>query len=209
LGKEQLTSLFSSDPDRYYRVSLFDELGFKRYKCDICSKFFWSLAERLVCPDHEYYDFIGNPPTNKRLDYINAWREIEKYFRTNAHVCRWRDDLFFTIASIVDFQRVIGNKVVFELPENPLVIPQICLRFNDIENVGLSGRHYTSFCMIGQVSNADAPGGYWKDRCIELDFGMLTDGLGIKKDEITFVEDVWMGQGLSVTLWSILYVDLN
>jgi alanyl-tRNA synthetase len=203
LGKEQLTSLFSSDPDRYYKVSLFDELGFKRYRCNICSKFFWSLSEKLVCPDHEYYDFIGNPPTNKRLDYISAWREVEKYFRTNAHailrrypvVCRWRDDLFFTIASIVDFQRVIGDKVVFELPENPLVIPQMCLRFNDIENVGLSGRHYTSFCMIGQVSNADAPGGYWKDRCIELDFGMLTNGLGIKRDEITFVEDVWMGAG--------------
>lgn len=203
MGKEQLTSLFSSDPDRYYKVSLFDELGFKRYRCNICSKFFWSLSEKLVCPDHEYYDFIGNPPTNKRLDYISAWREVEKYFRTNAHailrrypvVCRWRDDLFFTIASIVDFQRVIGDKVVFELPENPLVIPQMCLRFNDIENVGLSGRHYTSFCMIGQVSNADAPGGYWKDRCIELDFGMLTNGLGIKRDEITFVEDVWMGAG--------------
>ncbi len=71
----------------------------------------------------------------------------------------------------------------------------MCLRFNDIENVGLSGRHYTSFCMIGQVCNADAQGGYWKDRCIELDYRMLTNALGIRKEEITFVEDVWMGAG--------------
>ncbi|MDQ3888430.1 MAG: alanine--tRNA ligase-related protein, partial [Thermoproteota archaeon] len=75
------------------------------------------------------------------------------------------------------------------------VVPQMCLRFNDIENVGLSGRHYTGFCMIGQTCNADAAGGYWKDKCIDLDFGMLTRGLGIKAEDITFVEDVWMGAG--------------
>jgi alanyl-tRNA synthetase len=137
------------------------------------------------------------------LPEISAWKQIEEYFQSNAHsiirrypvVCRWRDDLYFTIASIVDFQRVIGNKVIFELPANPLIVPQMCLRFNDIENVGLSGRHYTSFCMIGQVCNAGAPGGYWKDRCIELDYRMLTNGLGIRQEEITFVEDVWMGAG--------------
>ena len=203
MGKKELTAIFSSDPDRYYKVSLFDRLGFKRQRCNNCGKFFWSLDEKQFCPDHQYYGFIGEPPTNKRLDYVNAWKKIEEYFQSNAHsiirrypvVCRWRDDLYFTIASIVDFQRVIGNKVIFELPTNPLLVPQMCLRFNDIENVGLSGRHYTSFCMIGQVCNADAHGGYWKDRCIELDYRMLTNALGIRKEEITFVEDVWMGAG--------------
>ncbi|MFZ0895522.1 MAG: alanine--tRNA ligase [Candidatus Nitrosopolaris sp.] len=203
MGKKELTAIFSSDPDRYYKVSLFDRLGFKRQRCNNCGKFFWSLNDKQVCPDHQYYGFIGEPPTNKRLDYINAWKEIEEYFQSNAHsiirrypvVCRWRDDLYFTIASIVDFQRVIGDKVIFELPTNPLIVPQMCLRFNDIENVGLSGRHYTSFCMIGQVCNADAQGGYWKDKCIELDYRMLTNALGIRKEEITFVEDVWMGAG--------------
>ena len=110
-------------------------------------------------------------------------------------VCRWREDLYYTIASIVDFQRVMNGKIVFEIPRNPLVVPQMCLRFNDIENVGITGRHYTSFCMVGQTCNADAPGGYWKDKCIELDHSLLTDVLGIKSEEITFVEDVWMGAG--------------
>jgi alanyl-tRNA synthetase len=87
------------------------------------------------------------------------------------------------------------GKIVFELPANPLVVPQMCLRFNDIENVGVTGRHYTGFCMIGQTCDADASGGYWKDKCIDLDFGMLTTVLGIKSEEITFVEDVWMGAG--------------
>ncbi|MFL6483246.1 MAG: alanine--tRNA ligase [Nitrososphaera sp.] len=204
MGKKELAALFSSNPDRYYRVSLFDELGFVRKKCTICEKFFWTLdTTRNFCPDHEKYSFIGKPPSKKRLDYVNAWKETESFFRRNDHeivrrypvVCRWREDLYFTIASIVDFQRIVGNQVVFELPANPLVVPQMCLRFNDIENVGLSGRHYTGFCMIGQTCNADAPGGYWKDRCIDLDFGMLTKGLGIRAEDITFVEDVWMGAG--------------
>lgn len=204
MGKKELAALFSSNPDRYYKVSLFDKMGFMRKKCSKCEKFFWTLdITRDFCPDHENYGFIGKPPTNKRLDYVNAWKETEKFFRANDHevvrrypvVCRWREDLYFTIASIVDFQRIVGNQVVFELPANPLVVPQMCLRFNDIENVGLSGRHYTGFCMIGQTCNADAPGGYWKDKCIDLDFGMLTKGLGIKAEDITFVEDVWMGAG--------------
>ncbi len=204
MGKKELAALFSSNPDRYYKVSLFDREGFVRKRCSMCEKFFWTLdTARYFCPDHENYSFIGKPPTNKHLDYVNAWKETEKFFRANDHeiirrypvVCRWREDLYFTIASIVDFQRVVGNQVVFELPANPLVVPQMCLRFNDIENVGLSGRHYTGFCMIGQTCNADAPGGYWKDRCIDLNFGMLTKGLGIKPEEITFVEDVWMGAG--------------
>ena len=203
MAKKDLAALFSSDPDRYYKVSLFDRLSFRRQKCSACGKFFWAQVERIFCPDHEDYSFIGRPPTDKRLDYVNAWKKIEEYFQSNGHsvirrypvVCRWRDDLYFTIASIVDFQRVMENKVVFELPTNPLLVPQMCLRFNDIENVGLSGRHYTGFCMIGQICNADSPGGYWKDRCIELDYRLLTNGLGIKPDEITFVEDVWMGAG--------------
>jgi alanyl-tRNA synthetase len=203
LGKKELANLFSSNPDKYYRVSLFDRKGFIRQKCNICSNFFWAMVERTFCPAHENYNFIGKPPTRKRLDYVNAWKEVKEYFSSNGHsiirrypvVCRWRDDLYFTIASIVDFQRVIGSKVVFELPSNPLIVPQMCLRFNDIENVGLSGRHYTGFCMIGQTCNADAPGGYWKDKCIDLDYGMLTNGLGISPEEITFVEDVWMGAG--------------
>ncbi|MGI0050460.1 MAG: alanine--tRNA ligase [Nitrososphaeraceae archaeon] len=203
MGKNEVSTLFSSDPDKYYRVSLFDRLGFKRSKCISCGKFFWSLVDKNTCPDHEAYNFIGNPPTNKRLDYIGAWKETEKYFQSQGHsitrrypvVCRWRDDLYYTIASIVDFQRIMNNKVIFELPSNPLVVPQICLRFNDVENVGVSGRHYTSFCMIGQTCNADAPGGYWKDKCIDLDFGLLTNVLGIKPEEITFVEDIWIGAG--------------
>jgi alanyl-tRNA synthetase len=203
LGKKELATLFSANPDKYYKVALFDKVGFQRKKCILCGRFFWSIVDRTSCPDHEFYGFLGNPPTKKRLDYIDAWKEVEKFFGSNGHsvvrrypvVCRWRDDLYYTIASIVDFQRVMQNKVFFELPANPLLVPQMCVRFNDIENVGLSGRHYTTFCMLGQTCNADTTGGYWKDRCIELDYQLLTSTLGIDPKSITFVEDVWMGAG--------------
>ena len=161
-------------------------------------------SERDNCPDHseDTYSFIGEPPTSKRFDYTQAWKEVESFFVKNNHtsinrypvVCRWRDDLYFTIASIVDFQRVMGSKVAFEFPANPLVVPQTCLRFKDLENVGVTGRHFSSFCMIGQhsIPNED---GYWKDECVNLDFNLLTQQFGIAKKEITFVEDVWEGGG--------------
>ena len=203
MNKTEILSIFSSNYEKFYKVSLFERLGFSRQSCSICKKFYWSIVSRSCCPDHENYSFIGNPPTSKRLGYTQSWQETKKYFEKNGHkivnrypvVCRWREDLYYTIASIVDFQRISENKVVFELPHNPLVVPQMCLRFNDIENVGISGRHYTSFCMVGQTCNADAQGGYWKDKCIDLDFGLLVDVLGIAPNEITFVEDVWIGAG--------------
>jgi len=205
LDKNQILKEFSSDPDKYYNVKLFQEQGFVRKSCTKCKRFFWTLdANRTLCPDDgtDTYSFIGEPPTSKRFDYTQAWKQVEEFFVKNNHtsisrypvVCRWRDDLYFTIASIVDFQRVMGSKVVFEFPANPLVVPQTCLRFKDLENVGVTGRHFSSFCMIGQHSVPNNQG-YWKDECVDLDYRLLTDQFGIKKEEVVFVEDVWAGGG--------------
>jgi len=205
LDKNQILKEFSADPDRYYKVKLFEEQGFVRKGCTKCGRFFWTLdANRTLCPDDgtDTYSFIGEPPTTKRFDYTQAWKQVEEFFVKNNHtsvsrypvVCRWRDDLYFTIASVVDFQRVMGSKVVFEFPANPLVVPQTCLRFKDLENVGVTGRHFSSFCMIGQHSIPEN-GGYWKDECVDLDFRLLTQQFGIKKEEVVFVEDVWAGGG--------------
>lgn len=205
MNKDEILAKFSAEPERYYKIRLFQEQGFTRKSCSVCKRFFWTLdSARHACPDHsdDTYSFIGNPPTSKRFDYTEAWKQVESFFVKNGHtsisrypvVCRWRDDLYFTIASIVDFQRVMGSKVVFEFPANPLVVPQTCLRFKDIENVGVTGRHFSSFCMIGQHSIPNN-NGYWKDECVDLDFRLLTESFGINKNEITFVEDVWAGGG--------------
>lgn len=205
MDKSQILAKFSADSDRYYKIRLFEEKGFERKSCVECKRFFWTIdSERMFCPDHgtDTYSFIGNPPTSKRFDYTESWNQVESFFKKNNHtsvnrypvVCRWRDDLYFTIASIVDFQRVMGTKVMFEFPANPLVVPQTCLRFKDLENVGVTGRHFSSFCMIGQHSIPDGKG-YWKDECVDLDYRLLTDQFGIEKKEVVFVEDVWEGGG--------------
>ncbi len=205
--KERLKRDFSRKPDRYYRVKLFDEQGFARKKCRKCGSYFWTLdPERRICPNPpcENYSFIGKPPIPK-MDYIETWRKIERFFVKNGHesvpsypvVCRWFPGLYFTVASIVAFQRSMAGKTVFEMPAERVIIPQVCLRFIDTENVGVTGRHMTNFIMIGQHSIYERGNGgyrgYWKDTCIDLDYRLLTEALKMKPEDVTFMEDVWVG----------------
>ncbi|MEM3031144.1 MAG: alanine--tRNA ligase [Candidatus Micrarchaeia archaeon] len=200
--KEELRAQFSREPQRHYEVALFKEKGFARRQCPKCGRFFWSLGKE-VCGDSKCEPYSFFRPAS--ADYIEVWRGFEKFFTDNGHasiprypvICRWRDDLYFTIASIVDFMRLEGGAVAWEYPENPLVVPQMCLRFNDIPNVGVTGRHFSCFVMAGQHSFNYPAEGYWKDRCIELNFNYLTRVLEIKPEELTYLEDVWAMPDLS------------
>lgn len=81
-------------------------------------------------------------------------------------------------------------------PANPLIQPQFCARFNDLDNIGLTGRHYSGFIMLGiQVFNYPSDFKFFKEECVEFNYNWLTESLGIPKEEITFVEDVWAGGG--------------
>ncbi|MDI6807025.1 MAG: alanine--tRNA ligase [Candidatus Aenigmarchaeota archaeon] len=201
--KKDLIKKFQKTPNRYWKVELFDDLGFRREQCIKCGKFFWTLTEQQMCNDASCrpYEFIGNPPIKKKFDYFTAWKAIERFFVKNGHtalkrypvVCRWYP-LFFTIAGIIDFYRIENGKISFEFPANPTILPQICLRFNNIPNVGITGRADTSFCMVQQTSLWDGKNGYWKDECIDLDFRMLTEVFGIKPEDIVFIEDAWLGE---------------
>ncbi len=204
MNKDELRIEFSERRSELYSVELFKEKGFIRKKCKRCGRYFWTLDDkREYCPNQpcSRYEFIGNP-SGESLNYVEMWNSVKDFFVKNGHtfikrypvVARWRDDLYFTVASIIDFQRVEEGKVIFDFPANPLIVPQTSVRFNDIANVGLTGRHFTSFCMIGQHALANKDG-YWKDRTIDLDFRLLTEQLHIPEREVTFVEDVWMGYG--------------
>lgn len=199
LSKDNLRLEFSKNHDKYYRVGLFDELGFGRNTCSICGKNFWSIEKRDVCEDtdHTEYAFFKKNPLE--MGYVDFWRRFEDFFKENGHasmdrypvVSRWRQDLYFTIASIQDFQRIEDGKISFEYGANPVIVPQMCLRFGDIDNVGFTGRHFTGFMMAGQHAFNVPEEGYWKDRTIELNFKFLTEVMGIRKEDIIYSEDVW------------------
>ncbi len=200
LTKESLREEFSKKPDMYYNTSLFESEGFTRKQCSACGKFFWTADEsREYCgdSDHEGYSFIRDKPEHVGLERF--WSSFSKFFEKEGHsiidrypvVSRWRPDLYFTIASIQDFQRIEKGNMGFEYSANPLLVPQMCLRFNDIPNVGVTGRHFTSFIMAGQTAFDYPNNGYWRDRTIELNYNALTKIVGAKKESITYIEDVW------------------
>ncbi len=193
------------DP-KEYELGYFKANKFYRKQCPVCKRYFWTQDENTeICgePPCGEYKFIGNSPMNKAMN-LHEMREFYlKFFEENGHkrigrypiTARWRDDVFFTQASIYDFQPHVLNGTV-EPPANPLVIAQTCVRFNDIDNVGKTGRHFTMFEMLAHhVFNKKAQFIYFKDRAIELCNILLTERLGIKPKHITYIEAEWEGGG--------------
>jgi len=111
-------------------------------------------------------------------------------------VARWRDDLYLTHASIIDFQPYVTNGIT-PPPANPLVISQPCIRLVDVDNTGLTfGRHLTIFEMGGHHAfNYPDKEVYWKDQTVRYHHEFVTKELGVKSEEVVYKEDVWSGGG--------------
>ena len=201
--KEMFRQIASKEPEKYFGVETLLGLGFTRNQCTHCKKYFWSIRDRDVCGDpvcQGGFHFIGEEPPRK-LSYIEIWQEFSRIFTRLGYtpiqrypvVARWRDDTDFVQASIYDFQPHVVSGAV-EPPANPLVVPQFSLRFLDIENVGITGSHYTGFVMIGQHA-FEPPSRYDQNEYLDHIFTWLKDGLRIPKEEIIFHEDGWAGGG--------------
>ncbi|MFN3910038.1 MAG: alanine--tRNA ligase-related protein, partial [Candidatus Anstonellaceae archaeon] len=205
LDKKELFESFQKNYEKHYQIEVLKNRGYVRQRCKKCQRFFWAKTEMEYCQDSACvgYKFIGDPPSKKRLTYVQTWKEIEKYFTSNGHkkvepyptVARWRDDIYFNIASIGGFQPYVVNGEI-DPPANPLIIPQTCIRFGDLSNVGVTGRHYTNFVMVGQHAfNTEKTGlFYWKEEALEHDINYLKE-LGLEEEQLTFKEDVWVGGG--------------
>jgi alanyl-tRNA synthetase len=111
-------------------------------------------------------------------------------------VARWRSDIYLTHASIIDFQPYVTEGIA-PPPANPLVIAQPCIRMVDISNTGPTfGRHLTIFEMGGHHAfNYPDKEVYWKDQTVRYHHELVTDVLGVKSEDVTYKEDVWVGGG--------------
>jgi alanyl-tRNA synthetase len=197
-------------PAEEYALPFFKEQGFTRKHCPTCGEYFWtqntkqencgeSTSDGCAC-----YTFLKNPPTQKSHTLPEMREKFLSFFEKHNHtrinpypvVARWRSDIYLTHASIIDFQPYVTEGTA-PPPANPLVIAQPCIRLVDIANTGPTfGRHLTIFEMGGHHAfNYPDREVYWKDQTVRYHHEFVTDVLGVKSDEVTYKEDVWVGGG--------------
>lgn len=202
--KKQIIEEASSHPEKYFPVDTLGELGLERQKCSKCGTMFWSSTKRDICGDTSCvgtYTFIDNTPATKPMEFAQTYSLFKDFMTKRGYmhvdrfpiVARWRDDLDFNIASIIGFQPYITKGIVAP-PAELVVVPQNCLRFGDIDNVGYTGRHGSNFVMIGQLA-FKKPEEYDQAKYVKDLFEWFTMEMGIPKDEIQIHEDAWVGGG--------------
>ena len=194
-------------------LAVFHDNGYVRKQCRVTSLWFWTSDQaRDTCGDtpEDEYTFIGAPLIDGFEQRGKALKDAMReaflgFFVDREHVridpypvlARWRDDIHLTIASIADFQPHVTSGSV-QPPANPLAVSQPCIRLTDVDAVGRSGRHLTTFEMMAHhVFNRPEEGVeiYWMEQCVEHCHRMLTETFGIDATEITYVENPWCGGG--------------
>jgi len=195
-------------PPDEFKLPFFEEEGYVRKLCPSCGYHYWTPdPDSENCGDAPCvdYSFIGNSPMNRPYTVPEMREKFLSFFEKRGHkrinpypiVARWRNDLMVTIASIIDFQPYVTEGIL-PPPANPLVISQPCLRFEDIDLVGITmGRHQTMFEMGGHhaFNYEGQPPVYWKDETVRYHHELLTEELGVPGDLVTYKEGLWVGGG--------------
>lgn len=202
--KKQMIEEASANPKKYFPVETLESLGLIRQTCGNCGVKFWSINKREICGDTscvKTYSFIENTPAKEPMEFTDLYSRWRKFMEKRGYthvdrfpiVARWRDDLDFNIASIIGFQPYVTKGEVAP-PSELVIIPQNCLRFGDIDNVGYTGRHGTNFTMIGQLA-FKKPQEYDQSKYVKDLFEWFTIEMKIPKEEIQIHEDAWLGGG--------------
>jgi len=200
----------NSFPPEEYSLPFFKETGFVRKLCPKCGQYFWTQnPDQETCGEARpegcaSYAFINNPPTRKSYTLREMREAFLSFFEKQGHarinpypvVARWRDDIYLTHASIIDFQPYVTEGIA-PPPANPLVIVQPCIRMVDIANTGPTfGKYVTIFEMGGHHAfNYPDKEVYWKDQTVRYHHEFVTRNLGVKSEEVTYKEEVWSGGG--------------
>ena len=214
-----------SDLAEEYRLEYFEREGFTRKECSECGAHFWTRDEtRETCgePPCEDYSFIDNPGFDESYTLEEMRERFLSFFEANGHqridpypvaANRWRDDVLLTQASIYDFQPLVTSGKT-PPPANPLTISQPCIRMQDIDNVGRTGRHTMAFEMMAHHAfnvRDDAEGDYayegevyWKDQTVEYCDRFL-DSVGVDLEEVTYIEDPWVGGGNAGPAFEVIF----
>lgn len=196
-------------PADEYALPFFREFGYIRKCCPKCGTYFWTLnPEQETCGEARpegcaSYTFIENPPATQSYSVGEMREFFLSFFERRGHtrikpypvVARWRDDIYLTHASIIDFQPYVTEGIA-PPPANPLVISQPCIRLVDITNTGPTfGKYITIFEMGGHHAfNHPDKEVYWKDQTVRYHDELVKE-LGIKPEEVTYKEEVWSGGG--------------
>lgn len=197
-------------PAEEYSLPFFEQTDYIRKLCPKCKEYYWTQnPAQETCGEAtsegcSYYTFIGKPATRRSYSLQEMREAFLSFFEKNGHarikpypvVARWRDDIYLTHASIIDFQPYVTDGIT-PPPANPLVISQPCIRMVDIANTGPTfGRHFTIFEMGGaHAFNYPDKEVYWKDQTVRYHHDWITKDLGVKSEEIIYKEGVWIGGG--------------
>jgi alanyl-tRNA synthetase len=118
-----------------------------------------------------------------RSNFLGYFRRHDHEIVTSSPLVPRNDPtLMFTSAGMVQFKNLFTG-----LEKRAYVrasTSQKCMRaggkHNDLENVGYTARHCTFFEMLGNFSFGD----YFKERAIELAWGLVTRDFGLPKDKL-------------------------
>ncbi|XEO79195.1 hypothetical protein WKT22_04239 [Candidatus Lokiarchaeum ossiferum] len=203
--KKAFKKIAEENPGKYYPITVLKQKGFIRKHCINCKKYFWTAVHtKETCGEPECNDgftVVNNNPKKNHLSFIQVWKKIVEILEPRGYVpikrypvvARWNPTTEFTIASIAAFQPYVVSGEV-PPPAKKLLIPQFCLRFGDIENVGITGSHCTGFVMIGQHQFV-SPEEWDQDQAFRDIYDFLVDGVGLANTEFVIHEDAWAGAG--------------
>ena len=195
-----------------FDLPFFRDHDFRQYTCPSCGELYWSQdPDQKNCGDApcQEYTFLDSRFTDRPYSIDEMREAFLGFFERNGHTrlsrypvaARWRGDIYLTIASIADFQPHVTSGWV-KPPANPLVISQPCIRLNDLDSVGRTGRHLSEFEMMGHHAfNSKDEQIYYKQDTVRYCHEFL-DTIGMSGE--SYKESTWIGGGNAGTCLEVV-----